>query len=267
MISFSLASFGRRASSQNSVIAVVQPGATAIRTITEAFDENPQLVAWTTRGIYFAASQRTWAYLYHVDPDSKELTRHRVGDEWKIGDPRELWLGAGVVTSLSRRAVQLAIGCALLVAGDELRRDIDSFLRHKSDTDPTGHQAETIPNAHISLESPPTQVTEQIPADPRIGGRAAVISEVAPPAGDPQQMERMLEVQAIIARWPRRRSRCVLIRTPPRLWQTAASSSTSPANRFRVRQTSIAPCKMCLITTMRLFHAVSKRSSPLSNRL
>ena len=57
------------------------------------------------------------------------------------------------------------------ICGDdvELRRDIDSFLRHKSDTDPTGHQAETIPNAHISLESPPTQVTEQIPADPRIG--------------------------------------------------------------------------------------------------
>lgn len=57
------------------------------------------------------------------------------------------------------------------ICGDdfELRRDIDSFLRHKSDTDPDGPQAETIPNVHVSFENPSAQVTVQIPADPRIG--------------------------------------------------------------------------------------------------
>ena len=92
---------------QNSVIAVVQPGATAIRTITEAFDENPQLVAWTTRGIYFAASQRTWAYLYHVDPGSTQLTRHRVGDEW-IGTSFSLTRDGGHVAFIGSSPTDLA---------------------------------------------------------------------------------------------------------------------------------------------------------------
>ncbi len=50
-----------------------------------------------------------------------------------------------------------------------LRHDIDSYLGHGDRTDRFFHQAQTVPNAHISLENPSAQVTMQIPADPRIG--------------------------------------------------------------------------------------------------
>jgi serine/threonine protein kinase len=55
-------------------------------------------------------------------------------------------------------------------AGDpSLRHDIDSYLGKGDRTDRFFHQAQTVPNAHISLENPSAQVTMQIPADPRIG--------------------------------------------------------------------------------------------------
>ena len=67
---------------QNTVIAIVEPGSLNIRSISDAFDENPQLVAWKPNGIYFAASQRTWAYLFRIDPKTMQTTRHAVRDEW-----------------------------------------------------------------------------------------------------------------------------------------------------------------------------------------
>src|SRR5688572_26605791 len=55
-------------------------------------------------------------------------------------------------------------------AGDpSLRYDIDSYLGHGDRTDRFFHQAQTVPNAHISFENPSAQVTMQIPVDPRIG--------------------------------------------------------------------------------------------------
>jgi dipeptidyl aminopeptidase/acylaminoacyl peptidase len=67
---------------QNSVIAIVEPGTMHIRSVSDAFDENPQLISWNRHGIYFAASQRTWAYLFRLDPGTKQVTRHAVADEW-----------------------------------------------------------------------------------------------------------------------------------------------------------------------------------------
>jgi dipeptidyl aminopeptidase/acylaminoacyl peptidase len=66
----------------NSVIAVVEPGSSAIRSLTDAFDENPQLLAWTPRGIFFAASQRTWAYLFSVHPETRQIVRYAAADQW-----------------------------------------------------------------------------------------------------------------------------------------------------------------------------------------
>lgn len=77
---------------ENSSIAVVRPGSATIQNLTAAFDEEPALVAWRKNGIYFSASQRTWAYLYRLDPTfaeaaagtpgSKEVVRHAARDEW-----------------------------------------------------------------------------------------------------------------------------------------------------------------------------------------
>ena len=69
----------------NSVIAAIAPGSATVRTLTDAFDEDPNLVAWTRAGIHFAASQRTWSYLFTINPASKQIARHAVRDEWSGG--------------------------------------------------------------------------------------------------------------------------------------------------------------------------------------
>lgn len=67
---------------QNSVIAVSEPGSGRVTSLTDAFDENPALLDWTTAGLFFAGSQRTWAYLYKVEPTTRQITRHAVAEEW-----------------------------------------------------------------------------------------------------------------------------------------------------------------------------------------
>jgi dipeptidyl aminopeptidase/acylaminoacyl peptidase len=66
----------------NSVIAVVDRESLKVEPLSEAFDENPQLVDWTGRGIFFGASQRTWSYLFNLNPQTKQISRHAVGDAW-----------------------------------------------------------------------------------------------------------------------------------------------------------------------------------------
>jgi dipeptidyl aminopeptidase/acylaminoacyl peptidase len=67
---------------RNSVVAVVQPGAAKVESLTDAFDEDPSLVAWTKDGIYFGAAQRTWSYLFRLNPDTRQIVRHAVSDRW-----------------------------------------------------------------------------------------------------------------------------------------------------------------------------------------
>jgi dipeptidyl aminopeptidase/acylaminoacyl peptidase len=85
----------------NSAIAIVNPGSSAITSLTDAFDEDPNLIAWTKAGIQFAASQRTWSYLFTLDPQTKRITRHA---------PRDNWIGAGF--SLSSDSAHVAFVAA-----------------------------------------------------------------------------------------------------------------------------------------------------------
>ena len=61
---------------QNTVIASVVHGVANPRVLTDAFDENPGLIAWSPRGIHFSASERTTSRLYVVNPLSKAITKH-----------------------------------------------------------------------------------------------------------------------------------------------------------------------------------------------
>lgn len=61
---------------QNTVIASVVPGVANPRVLTDAFDENPGLIAWSPRGIHFSASERTTSHLYLINPQSKAITKH-----------------------------------------------------------------------------------------------------------------------------------------------------------------------------------------------
>jgi len=67
---------------QNSELAVVSLDTREIRVLTGAFDENPGLIEWTPAGIFFSASQRTWAYLFRIDPATRAITRHAAEEAW-----------------------------------------------------------------------------------------------------------------------------------------------------------------------------------------
>ena len=94
---------------ENSVIATVQPGRVAVEPISSAFDEEPALVAWKRDGIYFSAAQRTWSYLFRIDPQTRAVTRHAVSDQW---------IGSGF--SLNANASRLAF----IAAGPSAFADI-----------------------------------------------------------------------------------------------------------------------------------------------
>jgi uncharacterized protein (TIGR01244 family) len=66
----------------NSHIAVIPAAGGAIQDLTKTFDESPGLVAWLKDGIYFGASQRTWAYLHRLDPATQNVTTLTPGAEW-----------------------------------------------------------------------------------------------------------------------------------------------------------------------------------------
>ena len=59
----------------NREIATVPADGGAVTALTGSFDEHASPLAWGPRGIYFAASSRTWAYLYRLDPSTKQVTR------------------------------------------------------------------------------------------------------------------------------------------------------------------------------------------------
>jgi dipeptidyl aminopeptidase/acylaminoacyl peptidase len=67
---------------QNNVIATIAFGSTTPQSVTSGFDENPNLIRWTERGIHFSATQRTWSYLFTVNPSTKEIAKHSVRDAW-----------------------------------------------------------------------------------------------------------------------------------------------------------------------------------------
>jgi dipeptidyl aminopeptidase/acylaminoacyl peptidase len=67
---------------ENSVIGVVSPGVASVKPLTLAFDEDPNLIDWTSAGIMFSSSQRTWSYLFTLDPATSAVTRHAARDAW-----------------------------------------------------------------------------------------------------------------------------------------------------------------------------------------
>lgn len=67
---------------ENSVVAVVTPGAAGMTSLTDAFDEDPGLLDWTPAGIAFSASQRTATALFTLDPDTRAIQKHQAGPAW-----------------------------------------------------------------------------------------------------------------------------------------------------------------------------------------
>jgi dipeptidyl aminopeptidase/acylaminoacyl peptidase len=59
----------------NSLIAIVPAGGGTPTVVSSAFDEDPSIVAWKPGGLFFAASARTYSYLYKLNPDTKAVTK------------------------------------------------------------------------------------------------------------------------------------------------------------------------------------------------
>jgi len=59
----------------NVKIAVVDADGGTPRVLTDAFDEDPGLIAWAADGIYFAAEQKTYAHLFRLNPETKAVEK------------------------------------------------------------------------------------------------------------------------------------------------------------------------------------------------
>src|SRR5262249_11337064 len=59
----------------NAKIAVVSADGGTPQVLTEAFDEDPGLLAWGPDGIYFDAVQKTHAHLYRLNPATKAIEK------------------------------------------------------------------------------------------------------------------------------------------------------------------------------------------------
>jgi uncharacterized protein (TIGR01244 family) len=71
----------------NSHIAVVPAAGGTIVDLTKAFDENASPLAWLKDGILFAASQKTSAHLFRLDPATQAVKQITPGTQWIFSSP------------------------------------------------------------------------------------------------------------------------------------------------------------------------------------
>jgi len=63
---------------ENETIATIPAGGGKMTLRSERFDENPNLVAWNSKGIWFGAAQKTEEGLFTLDPGTNAISRMRV---------------------------------------------------------------------------------------------------------------------------------------------------------------------------------------------
>jgi len=63
-------------------LALVPAEGGPVRSLTDAFDENPGFVDWTADGLYFGGMQKTAAHLFRLDPSTLKITRITEPDEF-----------------------------------------------------------------------------------------------------------------------------------------------------------------------------------------
>jgi dipeptidyl aminopeptidase/acylaminoacyl peptidase len=59
----------------NTFIATVPAAGGPADVLTRTFDEEPNLISWSSNGIFFSATERTYAHLYRLDPATRTTTR------------------------------------------------------------------------------------------------------------------------------------------------------------------------------------------------
>jgi len=59
----------------NHPIAIVSAAGGTPTALTTSFDEDPNIIAWKTNGLFFTASERTYAYLYRLDAGTHAIAK------------------------------------------------------------------------------------------------------------------------------------------------------------------------------------------------
>ena len=86
----------------NGRIAIVSADGGPVTSLTDAFDEEPGLLAWTADGLWFQALQRTANHLFRLDVSTRRITR--------VSQPDDLMGGA---FTLSKDAAHVAYTAGL----------------------------------------------------------------------------------------------------------------------------------------------------------
>lgn len=71
----------------NSRLAVVPASGGVPKSITDSFDETPNLIDWMRDGIYFWALQKTASHVFRLDPSSGRITKVTAPDDYAMGFP------------------------------------------------------------------------------------------------------------------------------------------------------------------------------------
>jgi dipeptidyl aminopeptidase/acylaminoacyl peptidase len=106
MLVFSSAMGNPKYFHSNSRLAVVPAEGGAPRSITDTFDESPNLIDWNAGGVYFGASQKTATHLFRVDPAVGRVARVSQDDRLMLAggsftkDGKTMALAASTPTSL-----------------------------------------------------------------------------------------------------------------------------------------------------------------------
>ncbi len=111
----------------NSRLAVVPAAGGAPRSITDRFDEQPGLVAWTGDGIYFSGLQKTAGHLFRVDPAGGNIVR--------VTGPDDLMAGGFNLTTDGKRVAFSAASPTTLneIAVSEVQSFAPRVLTHMTD--------------------------------------------------------------------------------------------------------------------------------------
>ena len=114
---------------RNNLIATVPASGGAPTVLSAAFDEDSSIVDWKTSGIYFAASARTYSYLYKLDPQTKAVARispadHTVNSSFSLSNDgqmiasmradaksiAEVYVGSQKITDMNAQTASWATG-------------------------------------------------------------------------------------------------------------------------------------------------------------
>jgi dipeptidyl aminopeptidase/acylaminoacyl peptidase len=163
---------------RNSVIAIVPAAGGTPVVVSSSFDEDPQIVDWKGGGLFFAASARTYSYLYRLDPAAKTIVKVAAPDQTvnssfslsKDGQTiaslradatsmAEVYVGAKKLTDFSGQAVSWATSTLEVVSWKSTDGTaIEGVLHKPADFDP----AKNYPLL-VVIHGGPTAVSRAIP--------------------------------------------------------------------------------------------------------